>query len=117
MSDLMDKNSQDIIKGHRKALIVSGNLSDFQLENLKKWPFLLYDNLKEVTIDYNFSCNDDDGNNTFAGEICFDLSFEGKGVDSSVKVSSPKELLSLWTKFLFWEGTEVSFKKEGVKWI
>ena len=52
-SDL--KQTESIIEDHKKMVIMTGSLSDFQLNNLKTWPFLLFDELETAEITYDFT--------------------------------------------------------------
>lgn len=107
----MDNN---IIEEHKKMLIISGNLSDFQLENLKKWGFILFDGLKSVTINYDFSS--DKANQIISeGTVEFDFIFDK---DTVIENKDKKiEQLTTWTRFLFWVETKVVVKKNGEIWV
>jgi len=103
---------------HRNSLMISGNISDFQLENLKQWPFVAFDDVDSVKIEYDFKkMNNDDVEEVCAGEITFDLSFKKTLTLSKEEINKRIAFLTVWTKFLFWQDTEVKFKKKGVKWM
>ena len=113
--------NEKIIDEHRQAIFVSGNLSDFQLKNLKTWPFVVLNDLQAVKIDYDFLDYDveekEDGEIPIgAGKITFDFRFSKKTKISKEKRKVALDHLELWTKFLFWKDTEVIFKRNGRKW-
>lgn len=108
-----ENNAQNIVDEHRKMVVMTGNISEFQIENLKNWPYLVFgENLKKVQIDYNFVQGEGEEGDLHAGSVNFDFTFneEPKLVNESL------DLLSHWTKYLFWEDTVVTFSKEGKKW-
>lgn len=104
-----DIQVQDEIQQHRQALLLSGNLSNFHLTNLKSWPYILFDadSFKEVRVDYSFV---DDDKKITNGQVIYDFvgcndSFDRKKL----------EVLEGWVRVLFWSDTEVVFKKDGKK--
>ena len=111
---------EQTIASHRQALLISGNLSDFQLKNLKTWPFLLFYNLETVSIEYDFS-NDSATDNTMnslcAGKVTFDFKFNKRTYRTSKETVEALNNLTNWTKFIFWNDSEVSFKTNGKMWI
>lgn len=116
------KNTTDMINEHKANLLLSGNLSDFQVKNLKSWPYIVFDlnKLENVEIKYNFKLNEDSEQSNalgvYAGEVSFDFQFK-KNI-RIYKKEKEKALgdLTLWTKFLFWNNTEVKFKRNGKLW-
>ena len=113
-----ESKEENIINAHRQALIISGSLSDFQLKNLKTWPFLLLNDLAKLKIKYDFNSNDPEATNAqlSAGTVTFDFKFSKQVDRNSEQIISRLETLTMWTKFLFWKDTEVIFKKGGKKW-
>jgi hypothetical protein len=113
------KQEKNIVDAHKQALILSGQISDFQLKNLKTWPFLLFDDIDKIEIEYDFTKKqaDDTNTNICAGEIIFNLIFK-----DSFKVKKDTKYiglqnLRLWTKFLLWKDTKVIIKRNGKIWI
>lgn len=106
-SQKQQPNEQEkMLEDHKKMLIMTGNLSDFQLENLKTWPFIVFDNVSKVEIEYDFSevLKNDLGEDTEgigAGKVTFNLSADKVPKEDQI------EKLRNWTKFLFWKDTEV----------
>ena len=117
-----EKSDQEkIVDDHRQMLLMSGKISDFQLENLKKWPFVVFGTqLDKAEIAYNFELTtpkdivEEETKNADAGSVEFDLYFNTK--QDSKYLEQGVMMMEIWTKFLFWEDTKVSFKVEGKKW-
>ncbi len=128
------KEETSVVDDHKKMLIMTGNLSDFQLDNLKKWPFILFDQtLEKVEIFYDFTKLVANEEELAPGRVSFNLTFkkdveaetEDEAYDKSAmedQVDREEEtkkklgMLSLWTKFLFWKETKVEFQRSGKKW-
>lgn len=105
-----------IIDDHRNMLIFSGNISSWQLQNLQTWPYIVFDNIDTVHIEYNFKkWNEENGEaDVGSGKVVFDIKFseEPKEDDLEKRI----EDLKFWTKAMFWQETEVLIKKDGEKW-
>lgn len=112
-----EKQESTIVDEHKKMVMMTGNLSDFQLENLKKWPFLLFEDLETVKLTYDFTKLISDKEEELSpGTIQYDFTFKkGTKLDRDL---TKKHLgtLTLWTKFMFWKETEVRFLVAGKKW-
>lgn len=96
----------EMLEEHKRMLIMTGKLSDFQLENLKKWPFIVFDSVDKVEIEYDFSETKKDSDSDEVYGIC-----AGKVVFNLEATEPPKknqiDTLKQWTKFLFWKDTKV----------
>jgi hypothetical protein len=106
MSSLTDM--EKAIEDHRNMLILSKNLSDFQINNLKTWPMLVFDNVDKCEIDYNFF---DDNGNFVPGHVHFNFTFKD-GIPSH-QVKTATENLNSWVKSVFFSSTEVKLLNEG----
>lgn len=112
---------QQIIESHKKAVIFTGKISDFHVENLKKWPFIIFgDKLESVSIDYDFNNTDASlkydslDSHISSGYIEYDLK-----IKKGCKIKDVKKKLNIlenWVKNIFWKETEVKFKRNGRKW-
>lgn len=114
MADEKQKQeAQNIVDQHRKMVVMTGNISDFQIQNLKSWPYLVFgDALEKVEIDYKFVKGNEETGDMFAGEVNFDFTFNKEPKYPGHATG----LLTHWTKYLFWEDTKVTFSKEGKEW-
>ena len=107
----MSKQHSTIIEEHRNMLVLSNNISEFQEKNLKSWPFIVFKDLKQVAVNFNFM--DDDGL-FFAGNIDYNFTF-GEMPEDEEKTTGLRAL-SEWVSMLFWTDTKVTFKVNGVEW-
>lgn len=101
--------NHNIIDSHRNMLMVSKNLSDFQLENLRQWPLVFFNGVEQVRVDYSFIDVED---NFFAGNITFDLKIPNPEQDLTVPIA----YLDAATKLMFWSDTHVIIKVNGEIW-
>lgn len=113
-----DAQTSNIVDEHRKMVVLTGNISEFQLKNIKAWPFIIFDqDLLKCEIKYDFTdiveVEKDLAKTLNAGVVEYDFYFKKDPMD---KVSLRLAQLSLWTRFMFWEDTGVVFKKEGKLW-
>ena len=120
-------SSSNIVEDHKKMLLASGQLSEFQLKNLKTWPYIVFNTeiLDSLEIHYNFQnpsydpekgLEDQEAQELCAGAITYNFKFKkGSKVDKEGKKLALDQL-TLWTKFLFWKNTDVVFKRNGRLW-
>jgi hypothetical protein len=114
------KNAEQIIQESKTALLMTGELTEFQLTNLKNWPMIVFNDLEKVILKYDFQLDgaskDANALGLCAGTIEYNLIFAPKTKISKEKKEEGLTLLTQWTKFLFWNDTQVIFKKGGKKW-
>ncbi|HBI01429.1 MAG TPA: hypothetical protein DDY18_07375 [Flavobacterium sp.] len=118
MSEEVKKEEQSIVDEHRKMVIMTGNLSDFQLENLKNWAFLIFDKevLVNAKITYDFTKLVAEEESLSPGAVQYDFYFKPGTKLNRADVKKRIEHLRMWVKFMFWKETEVRILKEGKKW-
>jgi hypothetical protein len=109
----MESNTNTIIDDHRNMLMVSKKISDFQEQNLKQWPMIVFDGISNVKVDYNFINKEE---LFYAGKVIFDFEFTNGQLPTEEKRQQAFRDLDVWTKFLFWVDTEVEFKLKGRVW-
>lgn len=117
MSEETKKEEQTIVDEHRKMVIMTGQLSDFQLTNLKQWAFIVFqENLEKANITYDFTKIVAEEEALSPGVVQYDFYF--KPGTKLVKADTKKRLehLKTWVKFMFWKETEVRIMKDGKKW-
>lgn len=110
------KEESNIVEEHKKMVMMTGSLSDFQLENLKKWPFLLFDDLEEVKVNYDFTKLISEEEELSPGVVEYDFKFKKNTKLDRNNTKKQLDTLTLWTKFLFWKETEVKFLHAGKQW-
>jgi hypothetical protein len=95
-------NSETLLDDHRKMLTVSKHLSDFQLQNLKKWAFIAFDNVDNSLVDYSFIDSEDQ---FYAGRVIFKIKLE-EDISTEEKFKR-STFLADWTRVLFWTDTKI----------
>jgi len=115
-----NSKSNELIDKHKTTLLLTGELSDFQLTNLKAWPMILFDGLEQVTINYDFKLDENSEKENAlglcAGIISYDFEFSPNARITKKQKEQKLTQLTFWTRFLFWNDTEVVFKRRGRKW-
>jgi hypothetical protein len=107
-------NESGFIEEHRKMLILTGNLSDFQLTNISNWSWVLFDNLDKCKVNYSFvkkipiENTDQYDEEIYAGEVTYTWFFKEKTTRKQVREEIEK--ITEWTRFLFWKDTKVKVK-------
>lgn len=114
-------NTQNIVQEHKQMTMFSGKLSDFQLENLNKWPFIVFNDLDSAKIEYDFEkkvkITDEDEEKfdaIHAGKIKFNLFFDKKP-SKNKDLDKRIDTIKAWTKFLFWSDTKVTVNIKAKK--
>lgn len=103
-------DAENVVEEHKKMMVMTGKLSDFQLENLQKWPFVVFnESLNNVSVDYDFYKEEKE---LYAGKVVYDFNFKSE----PEKYEEELQMLTFWVKYLFWEDTKVEFKSGGKKW-
>lgn len=116
--------SDQLVEEHRKMITVTGNLSDFQINNLRNWPYVLFDHddVDGISLSYDFTNSMEEqesegsGGQLYAGRVVYDFSFKNLAKYDSDGLKKRIEQLTHWVKYLFWVDTEVVIRKEGKEW-
>lgn len=68
-------NTQEILKEMARLTMLSNQLNDVQLKNLKSFPFIFFDGIQEVTMEYDLSnqMGTDTIENAKEGEIEYEI--------------------------------------------
>ncbi len=115
---MQDKGKTDEVTEHRKATQLSGNISDFQLQNLKTWPFIVFDNVAHVKLTWDFTNKELESEEVAtAGEVTYNIYFDIDPTLSKEGLSRRSDQLIFWTRYMFWNDTKVKILKEGKKWV
>jgi len=114
---MSEQNQETLIEDHRRALIMSGKLSKFHMDNLKAFPQIAFDNLDTCKLEYNFYRYGEEGEKEiYSGRVVYDLKLkEPKREESDLKQRA--EFLKHWVQTLFWKDTKVQILREGAEWI
>jgi hypothetical protein len=102
--------SEKILEEHRKMFVLSGQMSDFQINNMKIWFYGLF-NPKELEIQYDFT----EGENGIIGsgkvEFISNITIPRKKDDKELFDIKCKRIES-WIKTLFFEDTKIIIKNK-----
>ena len=109
-------NSENLLDDHRNMLVVSGSLSSFQIDNLKNFPKIAFDNIENFTLDYNFYDVDGDSKKLCSGKVTYNIKFKTEPKYNKQEKEKRIKDIILWVKSLFWKDTEVTIEKDGKKW-
>lgn len=107
-----------IVDEHRKMVLMTGALSDFQLQNLKTWPFIIFQNdiLESANITYDFTKIIEDQEQLSPGTVQYDFVFKPNVKLNREETKKKLAMLTSWVRFMFWKETEVRILRAGKKW-
>ena len=105
-----------VIDDHRNMLIFSGNLSSFHLDNLKTFPKIVFDDIKNFTLHYDFYTGKGDDKKLCSGKVIYDIVFEKDPDLTTEELQKRMSDLKFWVRTLFWKDTRVTVKKNGKRW-
>lgn len=100
-------NTMAIIEEHKKLAIISKNLSDFHLENLKMYPRILIDEIDHFVLDYNIDFN------SAKGLIRYDVL--AKKIPTDEEKKKILDVLKQWVGTLLWPEIDVVLEFKGEK--
>lgn len=103
------------INDHKQALLSSGNLSDFHINNLKSiipFAFKPY-GLESFTIEYNFKGED---GIVYPGVVEYNLRFKGIPSYTKEEKEFSRSMVKECVKNIFFNETTVSLKVNGKLW-
>ena len=108
MSDLKQR-----LKERAQLAVFSNRISDFHVENLKKFPFVFFDNVKSVNIDYDFGHAVDETKKEVqhGSRVAYHFtgSIEGENMDKRFQA------LEAAVRNLFWRDVKVEVYFNGKK--
>ena len=110
------KEGTSIIDDHRNMLMLSGNLSSFHIDNLKTFPKIVFDNIKNFTLHYDFYEGKGDAKKLYSGKVIYDLTFDKEPEYTVEELQRRMSDIKFWVRTLFWKDTGVTIKKDGKRW-
>jgi hypothetical protein len=107
--DNTDGTSMGLIDDHKRAVLMTGNLSDFQINNLKNWMIMLFPSEKvdRYGLSYDFSNSNFSNSDAMGDAGKINLSIHLKPNVPKKEFKDSIKTYKEWCKFLFWEGTKV----------
>ena len=95
-------NTQELAK----IALLSGRMNTFHLKNLKAFPFILFNDLKEVKLEYSV----ENVNSTEPTIFSYDLTLN---LESNNHLNKRYSALESAIRELFWDGVKVQIKING----
>ena len=112
-------SAQELIEQNRHQLLLSGEITEFHERNLTAWPHVLFSNIKDLSVEFDFQLDENsDMSNPLgihAGNITYYFTFKPKSKipeDYNLRLST----LEGWVRSIFWKEKRVIFKKRGKQW-
>ncbi len=93
-------NTKEILDDMRKITMLTGEISSVHEESLKNWPYITFDNVKEVKINYDLTKEYTQTNGE--GFVEFDVKAEEKEYPALAY-----ESLVAWVRDIFWKEIKV----------
>jgi hypothetical protein len=97
------------IEEHRKMIVLSKNISEFHLNNIKAWIYIFFNDVKEATIEYDFL---DSAGNFGAGQVIVKLNIGNKAIQTKQGYDNFIEAV----KYILFKETKVILYKNGRLW-
>lgn len=99
------KNAQNILEDMKKLTILTGEISNVHEKSLTTWPYVIFDDVKDVEIKYDLSKSTylDLGYNF----IDFFITLPKNGKQNIDNLEKRCETLKEWTEVMLWSGIKV----------
>ena len=110
------KEAGSITDDHRNMLMLSGNLSSFHIDNLKAFPKIVFNDINNFTLHYDFYENKNEEKKLCSGKVIYDITFYKEPTYTTEELQKRMSDLKFWVRTLFWKDTKVTVKKDGKRW-
>lgn len=100
-------NTKEILDDMRRITMLTGEISSVHEESLKKWPYIVFDSVDSIEIDYNLS---KDYTQT-QGEGYVDFKIQSDSDQGFIKMRC--ENLTNWVRDMFWQEIKVIVSLNG----
>jgi hypothetical protein len=110
----MNNKLKEILDDMRKITILTGEISKIHEQSLKKWPYIVFDNLKDVEINYDLTKNryQDSGANLVEFYLFMPKEFENTALIENF--TERCEALKEWVVDMFWSDIETRIYVNGL---
>ena len=104
-------NTKNILEDMKKITMLTGEISNIHEKSLLTWPYVVFDNIKNVEIKYDLtkSAHLELGYNLVEFFV-FSSDQDRQNIDNFEKRC---ETLKQWTEEMFWSGVEVRVYMDG----
>lgn len=96
-----NKNVQNILEDMRKITILTGTISKIHEQSLSKWPYIVFDEIGSLEVDYDLGNKDRNGANFVNFYI---TSSKEEHEDANKRC----ETLTSWVRDMFWKDIDVN---------
>lgn len=105
-----EKDKIETVRDMSKLTLLSNRISDVQEENLKKYPFVVFDNIKEVKVDYDLSHEKTEKDKTVAHSsfVRYNLILDESKNTQALQFRF--EAIEKWVRKLFWKNVLVEIR-------
>lgn len=119
--------SSKVVEDHKKMIVLSGQISEFQLNNLRQYPFVVFDDyIDTIELEYNFlkevekedqKENEEPVEVIYPGDVSYTINFKKTPEYSKEEMEYRLTQLAKWVKYLFWLETTVHINYGDKEWV
>lgn len=102
------KNTTAILDDMRKITILTGEISSVHEQSLTKWPYIVFDNVKDVEIKYDLSKQAQEDLKGNSVDFYITLPTEMEDTSNIEGFDFRCKTLTLWVADMFWTDIKVS---------
>lgn len=106
------KNITAILDDMRKITMLTGEISSVHEQSLKKWPYIVFDDVEDVEIKYDLSKESQKDNK--GNVVDFFISLPSEDISGIQNFDSRCENMVLWVRDMFWQDIEVNIHINGL---
>jgi hypothetical protein len=104
--------SKEALDDMRKITIMTGTLSEVHVKNMNMYPFVFFDNVKSVRIEYDIDVKSSENSQSNNSYVVYHLKTKG-GKKSITNLDKRLEALKNSISTLLWSGIKVSVYLNG----
>lgn len=105
------KNAKDIVEDMKKITMLTGEISNIHEKSLVTWPYIVFDNIKNVEIKYDLTKTTQlESGYNLVEFFVFTSDQNRQNIDNFEKRC---ETLKQWTEGMLWSGIEVRVYIDG----
>lgn len=107
-------NIKEILDDMRKITILTGEISSIHEQSLKKWPYIVFDNVENVEINYDLSKNKHQDSGANLVEFHLDVLESTQNIEEIDNFKERCEALRGWVEDMFWSDIETRIYINGL---
>jgi len=98
-------NVKEILDDMRRITILTGEISSVHEESLKKWPYVVFDDVKDVQIKYDLT--KDYTKEVGEGYVVFEIDMSEEKIPKDEDFKKRCEMIAQWARDMFWSEIKV----------